>query len=408
MQCITDKTLLNVEGYHPSLLIDPEEKVSQPPPAPPPPVEELKSVKIQPDKKEDSKAVEGPKISGSASSLSDNNPVHNAQQLKQSSQTSSHLQPSQEIFTVATTNPRMRVASNLPPHLEQQLQQHSMMRNTAPRQQQQQQQPQSGVRMARSGSGTAWRGTAGQQNQQAVQRSASHPSNHADQRPQLQQSQQLPQGVRPGFAGQQIRAQTIQSGGPSGQHQVSGIVRQVRLVNPALQQQQQQSHVPQAPGHLAASTSEPPHPPEAMQVRNQQAGVLQQQQHPVQRVQLVSQPQQNVKVIEIELHPGCSKYLEFQQGVQNMQLQHEMQQQQQQHQQQQQQQQSQQLQPQQQLMTPTVGQLPQQQQISHLQYTQGGQQQLPPHQSASQQQQTPHNFQHQRFDIFRIQNNCSL
>nr|SVE73424.1 EOG090X027U [Daphnia atkinsoni] len=57
-------------------------------------------------------------------------------------------------MTAPPSTKNMRVASNLPPHLEQQLQQHSMMRNTAPRQQQQgvdqrpQQQIMQGVRMA--------------------------------------------------------------------------------------------------------------------------------------------------------------------------------------------------------------------------------------------------------------------
>lgn len=147
-------------------------------------------------------------------------------------------------MTAPPSTKNMRVASNLPPHLEQQLQQHSMMRNTAPRQQQQGMGAHSGVRMVRSGSGTTWRG-ASQQQQAALQRSVSYPTSGVDQRPQ----QQTIQGVRMGSAVHQIRGQANQVVQPgigsqpghhqTGQQQLPGMVRQVRLVNPNAQPPQQ-------------------------------------------------------------------------------------------------------------------------------------------------------------------------
>ena len=95
-------------------------------------------------------------------------------------------------MVVTNSNPRMRVASNLPPHLEQQLQQHSMMRNTAPRQQQQGQA--GGVRMVRSVSGAqgTWRPANQQQQQQIIlQRSAANQSEPRLQQPQQQQQVHL-------------------------------------------------------------------------------------------------------------------------------------------------------------------------------------------------------------------------
>ena len=49
----------------------------------------------------------------------------------------------------------MRITSNLPPRVKQQLQQHSMMRNTVPSQQHQGVGAHSGIRMLRSRSGTS-------------------------------------------------------------------------------------------------------------------------------------------------------------------------------------------------------------------------------------------------------------
>ena len=107
----------------------------------------------------------------------------------------------------------MRVASNLPPHLEQQLQQHSMMRNTAPRQQ-----GQAGVRMVRSVSGAqgTWR-AANQQQQVILQRSVSHPGNQAEQRPQQQT-------MRPTYTVQQIRPPNAQQTGTGEEGKVQHLI----------------------------------------------------------------------------------------------------------------------------------------------------------------------------------------
>lgn len=129
LQCIKEKAIVPSDGYHPSLLIDPNHKTS----TPSPPVE-IKNVKLAPEKKEikvTELRVQELKLPESRcnemKSTNDGSPSTHQQQ---------QVQP--ETFTVATSSHnRTRVASNLPPHLEQQLQQHSMMRNTAPRQQNQ-------------------------------------------------------------------------------------------------------------------------------------------------------------------------------------------------------------------------------------------------------------------------------
>ena len=237
-QCILEKSLVNAEGYHPSLLIDPSKEKSPVQP----PIEPLKNVKLS-EKKEEVK----PRI------VEETKPIEvKAAEIKTVPETPAVVQQPapQEVVNHAPTTitappstKNMRIASNLPPHLEQQLQQHSMMRNTAPRQQHQGVGAHSGIRMVRSGSGTTWRG-ANQQQQATLQRSVSHPASGVDQRPQ----QQTIQGVRMGTPVQQIRGQTNQSAQSgansqpvhhqqSMQQQLPGMVRQVRLVNPATQQQ---------------------------------------------------------------------------------------------------------------------------------------------------------------------------
>jgi hypothetical protein len=115
--------------------------------------------------------------------------------------------------SVTTTNPRMRVASNLPPHLEQQIQQHSMMRNIALGQQ-----GQAGVRMVRSVSraqGT-WR-SSNQQQQVILKRSVSQPGYQAEQRPQQQ-------AMRPTYTVQQIRPPNAQPTGTGEEGKVQHLI----------------------------------------------------------------------------------------------------------------------------------------------------------------------------------------
>ena len=59
------------------------------------------------------------------------------------------------IITALASTKNMRITSNLPPRVKQQLQQHSMMRNTVPSQQHQGVGAHSGIRMLRSRSGTS-------------------------------------------------------------------------------------------------------------------------------------------------------------------------------------------------------------------------------------------------------------
>lgn len=432
MQSVLEKSMLPPEGYHPSLLIDPNEKISPPPP-PPAPVEALKNLKFHVEKKEEIKTGEGTRNTG----ISSDGPSIMPQQSKQSPQVLSVPQQmqqashSQETFPVVTPNPRMRVASNLPPHLEQQLQQHSMMRNTAPRQQHQQQQPQTGVRMVRSGSGTTWRAVTSQQQQQIIlQRSMSQPTGNQGERPQ----QQLVQ-VRPGFVGQQIRAPGNQTA------TVSGMVRQVRLVNPALHQQQLQQHqqlqhrpphqLQQQHSHVAGHPNS--HPPSSTpetsisSEQSQQPAAVSssnpfqqqaQQPSPHQRMQLLNQSSQGPKMIgNLQNQSGDGKLIQTQTSPQNMQNQMTIQQQQQLHHLQQQQIQQQQFQKQQQLQQQQLQQNQQhhqpqqlQQNQQHLQpqqpvssTTQIGQHQQIPQQQCTQtgQQHLPnqqqHNFQQQRY-----------
>lgn len=419
--------MLPAQGYHPSLLIDPNEKIAPPPP-PPAPVEALKNLKFHGEKKEDIKPGEGTRNTG----ISPDGPSHVPQQGKQSPQVSSVPQQlpashPQETFPVVASNPRMRVASNLPPHLEQQLQQHSMMRNTAPRQQHQQQQPQTGVRMIRSGSGTTWRAVTSQQQQQIIlQRSMSQPTGNQGERPQ----QQLVQ-VRPGFVGQQIRAPGNQTA------TVPGMVRQVRLVNPALQQQQLQQHqqlqhrpphqLQQQLSHVSGHpSSHPPSSTPEMSVPSEQsqqsaAGLnnsnpfqqQSQQPSPHQRMQLLNQSSQGPKMMGGPQNQSTDgKLTQTQTNPQNMQNQMTMQQQQLHHLQQQQLQQQQfqkQQQLQQQLQQNQHLQPQQLQQNQHLQQqpvsstTQVGQHQQIPQQQCAQtgQQHLPnqpqHSFQQQRY-----------
>nr|SVE74992.1 EOG090X027U [Daphnia dolichocephala] len=230
-QCIIEKSLVGTEGYHPSLLAEPKEKS--------PirlPVETMKLVKLSLEKKEEMK-----------SRLEEMKPleVKNIETKGLSETAALVQQPVQpEVITHTTTTitappstKNMRIASNLPPHLEQQLQQHSMMRNTAPRQQQQGIGSHSGIRMVRSGSGTTWRG-ASQQQQTVLQRSASHPTSGTDQRPQ----QQTIQGVRFGSAVHQIRGQANQAAQPGGGNQSQpGHYQTAPQQVPGMQQQPMQS-----------------------------------------------------------------------------------------------------------------------------------------------------------------------
>lgn len=240
IQCILEKSLVGTEGYHPSLLVDPKEKSPLRPP-----VETMRLTKLSLEKKEEvkprveeTKPIEVKTVE--SKSLSDTPTL--AQQLIQP-EVISHTTTT---MTAPPSTKNMRVASNLPPHLEQQLQQHSMMRNTAPRQQQQGMGAHSGVRMVRSGSGTTWRG-ASQQQQAVLQRSASNPTSGVDPRSQ----QQTIQGARMASAVHQIRGQANQVAQPgvgshsqpghhqTAQQQLPGMVRQVRLVNPNAQPLQQ-------------------------------------------------------------------------------------------------------------------------------------------------------------------------
>ncbi len=231
-----EKSLVGAESYHPSLLIEPKEK------SPPrPPVEALKHIKLSLEKKEEVKSrIEEPKpIEVKTTEV--RNLHETSIVVQQPAQPEVINRPTTPITAPPSTK-NMRIASNLPPHLEQQLQQHSMMRNTAPRQQHQGVGAHSGVRMVRSGSGTTWRGAS--QQQAALQRSAAG----VDQRPQ----QQTIQGVRLGSAAHQIRGQApqlVQQGvnnqsqpgnnQQTAQQQLPGMVRQVRLVNPNAQSLQQ-------------------------------------------------------------------------------------------------------------------------------------------------------------------------
>lgn len=240
-QCITEKSLVAVESYHPSLLIDPKAKTP-----PQPPTEILKNIKIVSEKKEEKEAktrLEDPKPAETkvteVKTISDAPSV--VPQPTPQQEVVNHTPPA--TVSAPSTTKNMRVASNLPPHLEQQLQQHSMMRNTAPRQQHQGGGSHTGLRMVRSGAGTAWRA-----NQQGgLQRSNSQNSSE----PRLQTHQ----GVRMVVNVQQIRGQTAlasQQGSnnpthsiqnqQAGHQQPPGMVRQVRLVNPASQAQQQASN----------------------------------------------------------------------------------------------------------------------------------------------------------------------
>nr|SVE74053.1 EOG090X027U [Daphnia barbata] len=230
-QCIAEKSLVATEGYHPSLLAEPKEKSPTRLP-----VEAMKLVKLSLEKKDEVKTrVEEVK------------PIEvKHTETKGLSDTAALVQqPIQpEVITHTTTTisappstKNMRIASNLPPHLEQQLQQHSMMRNTAPRQQQQGIGSHSGIRMVRSGSGTTWRG-ASQQQQTVLQRSASHPTSGVDQRPQ----QQTVQGVRFGSAVNQIRGQANQAAQPGGGNQSQpGHYQTAPQQVPGMQQQPMQS-----------------------------------------------------------------------------------------------------------------------------------------------------------------------
>lgn len=236
--CITEKSLVCSEGYHPSLIIDPKEKIQHRST-----VESLRNLKPIQEKKEETK-LRVEEVKPAESKLNEVKTLSDSSTLVQQT-------PQPEVFSHPTTTitappstKNMRVASNLPPHLEQQLQQHSMMRNTAPRQQHQGAGAHSGVRMVRSGLGTTWRGT----NQQAaLQRPVSHPTSGVEQRPH----QQTQQGTRMGNTVQQIRGQVNQAA-PQGTNsqafaihhqqsmqQLPGMVRQVRLVNPSAQAQQQ-------------------------------------------------------------------------------------------------------------------------------------------------------------------------
>ncbi|XP_057378838.1 PAX-interacting protein 1-like isoform X2 [Daphnia carinata] len=240
IQCILEKSLVGTEGYHPSLLVDSKEKSPLRPP-----VETMRLAKLSLEKKEEvkprieeAKPIEVKTVE--PKSLSDTPTL--AQQLIQPEV----INHTTTTMTAPPSTKNMRVASNLPPHLEQQLQQHSMMRNTAPRQQQQGMGAHSGVRMVRSGSGTTWRG-ASQQQQAVLQRSASNPTSGGDPRSQPQTIQ----GVRMGSAVHQIRGQANQVTQPgvgshsqpghhqTAQQQLPGMVRQVRLVNPNAQPLQQ-------------------------------------------------------------------------------------------------------------------------------------------------------------------------
>lgn len=229
--------MVGSEGYHPSLLVEPKEK------SPPrPPVEAMKHIKLSLEKKEDVKSrIEEPKPIEVKTTEVRN--LHETSIVMQQPAQPEVINHPTTPITAPPSTKNMRIASNLPPHLEQQLQQHSMMRNTAPRQQHQGVGAHSGVRMVRSGSGTTWRG-ASQQQQAALQRSAAG----VDQRPQ----QQAMQGVRLGSAVHQIRGQApqlVQQGvnnqsqpgnnQQTGQQQLPGMVRQVRLVNPNAQSLQQ-------------------------------------------------------------------------------------------------------------------------------------------------------------------------
>lgn len=233
-QCITEKSLVASEGFHPSLLIEPKQKSP-----PQPPVESMKHIKLSLEKKEEvkSRIEEFKPIEVKNTEVRN---LHDTSILVQQPAQPEVINHPTIPMTAPPSTKNMRIASNLPPHLEQQLQQHSMMRNTAPRQQHQGMGAHSGVRMVRSGSGTTWRG-ASQQQQTALQRSA---SSGVDQRPQ----QQVIQGVRLGSAAHQIRGQAPQlvqqgvsnqsQGGnhqQTAQQQLPGMVRQVRLVNPNAQ-----------------------------------------------------------------------------------------------------------------------------------------------------------------------------
>lgn len=249
-----EKCLVNAESYHPSLLIDPTKEKSPPLP----PIEPVKNVKLSVEKKEEVKPrIEEAKPVETKSAevktvLEKNTETKTASEpptmvTQQSQQETVNHTPT--TITAPPSTKNLRVASNLPPHLEQQLQQHSMMRNTAPRQQQQGAGGHSGIRMVRSGSGAAWR--AANQQQQILQRSASHPSS-GEQRPQ----QQTILGIRMANSVQQIRGQANQvpqsasSNQPQTvqlqavQQQLPGMVRQVRLVNAAQTQQLVQSIAP--------------------------------------------------------------------------------------------------------------------------------------------------------------------
>ena len=118
-QCILEKSLVNAEGYHPSLLIDPSKEKSPVQP----PIEPLKNVKLS-EKKEEVK----PRI------VEETKPIEvKAAEIKTVPETPAVVQQPapQEVVNHAPTTitappstKNMRIASNLPPHIEQQLQQH--------------------------------------------------------------------------------------------------------------------------------------------------------------------------------------------------------------------------------------------------------------------------------------------
>ena len=360
------------DGYHPSLLIDPNQKIA----VPSPPVEVVKSTAKPtptPEKKEIKVAeLRVQELKPPVESKS--NEVKPSADISPSTHQQQTVQP--ETFTVATSSHnRTRVASNLPPHLEQQLQQHSMMRNTAPRQQNQGAGAQTGVRMMRSVSGTAWRGAANQQQQQAaLQRSISHPGNADQQRAQLPHTTQA---MRPGAGIQQIRptanmvaVNNVQASTHPQQlaQQLPGLVRQVRLNHPMQsqnqiggppQQQQQQLGQPSVVSEHAPQDSNQQYRGQMQQPANNTGVPFQ----PGQRV-ILNQQHQIVKLGPIQQQQPDGKMQQQQQNIQN-----------QQHQQHQ--------------LHPSQGMVPTAQQVP-----QHYQQSVQPSQPISQQQQQQqHNFQ---------------
>lgn len=219
MDCVVEKKLLEAESYHPSLLISNERARVETP--------QESSKPVMPEKK-----VE-PELAGTEEQkVAEEKPANDAPTAATPHQTEPVATPVQVATTqLANTTihqpaRNMRIASNLPPHLEQQLQQHSMMRNNVPRQQHQNAGVHTNIRVARAGAGTTWRGAS--------------PGQPAAQRPQgmlTNEPRPATQTVRTGFIVHQVRAPNAPMPNVQANQQQLGTVRQVRLVSPGVNAQ---------------------------------------------------------------------------------------------------------------------------------------------------------------------------